>query len=87
MTEPNANLIALIEVLTAGQATQLERIVRAAFMSGASRDDLLTAIEIGRRLADVPAPVLTQACATVHAWDWMETYRVSRRRDFALHTT
>lgn len=83
MNEPNTNLIAFIEALTTGQANQFDRIVRAAYMSGASRDELLTALEIGRFLADVPWPVLGQAHAAVRAWGWMERHRVSRRRDVA----
>ena len=53
-------------------------------MAGASREALLAAIEMGRLLVDVPDGVLTQAYATLRAWDWMVGRRAVPRRELVL---
>ncbi len=80
MDERNAHLIAFIEAITTGQTHRFEHVVKTAYMAGAHRDDLLTALEIGRLLVDVPEPVLAHAAAAVHAWHWMEARRLEHLR-------
>jgi hypothetical protein len=71
MKERIALLVALAEAVWARQAHEFEWLVKAAYGAGATREDLLTAVENGRLLGDPPAPVVTEAYATVHAWQWM----------------
>ncbi len=83
MDERNAHLIAFIEAITTGQTHQFEHVVKTAYIAGASRDDLLTACEIARFLADVAEPVLTEAGVAAHAWDWMVARRLEHQRSLA----
>jgi hypothetical protein len=83
MAERNANLIAFIDAITTGQTYQFEHLVRKAYIAGASREDLLTALEIARVLADVPDPVLTEARATIYAWHWIVGRRFEHQRSLA----
>ncbi len=81
MTERIAHLIAFIEAITDGQPHLFQPAVKAAYRAGASREELLTAVEIGRGLRHVAAPVVSQAYATVHAWYWMAARRTGHRRN------
>ena len=45
--------------------------IRRAYDGGASLDRVLVAIEMGRCLYDVPAPVLQVAWEAAHAWAWI----------------
>jgi hypothetical protein len=83
MDERNANLIALIEAITIGRTYQFEHLVKSGYIAGASREDLLTALEIARFLADVREPVLTEARATIHAWHWIVGRRFEHQRSLA----
>ncbi|HEY7677032.1 MAG TPA: hypothetical protein VIG69_08155 [Candidatus Methylomirabilis sp.] len=83
MDERNAHLIAFIEAITTGQTFQFEHLVKTAYIAGARREDLLTALEIARFLADVPEPVLTEARATIYAWHWIVGRRLEHRRSLA----
>jgi hypothetical protein len=76
-------LIAFLEAITSGQTYQFEHLVKTAYIAGASREDLLTALEIARFLADVPEPVLTEARATIHAWHWIVGRRFEHQRSLA----
>ncbi len=71
MKERIALLTAFAEAVWARQAHGFEWLVKAAYETGASLEDLLTALESGRLLGDPPAPVVTEAYATVYAWQWM----------------
>jgi len=63
-------------MLVAGsQTTRFEDAVKLAYHTGATREDLLTAAEIGRLLADAPDVVVTQAYATIDAWHWIPEAR------------
>ena len=79
----NAHLIAFMDALTTGQLHQFEDIVKTAYKAGTSREDLLTAIEIARCLADVLPAVLGQAYATVHDWHWIVARRAVHQRRLA----
>ena len=83
MDERNAHLIAFIEAITTGQTHQFEHVVKTAYIAGVGQEDLLTAFEIARFLADVPEPVLTEAHATVRAWGWMVARGLEHQRSLA----
>jgi hypothetical protein len=83
MKERVTLLAALSEAVSARQTHRFERLARAAYTAGASREDLITAIEIGRLLGDPVEPVPTEAYATVHAWQWMASRRMSRDEESA----
>ena len=61
----------LAGVVATRQADAFERVIKAAFAAGASGEDLLTAVEIGRFLGEPSETVVAEASATVHAWQWM----------------
>jgi hypothetical protein len=71
MKERIVFLAALAEAVWNRQAYEFNRLVKAGYRTGASREDLLIAVETGRLLGDPPEPVVAQAYATVHAWHWM----------------
>ena len=71
MKERIALLAALAEAVWSRQAHEFDRLVKAGYRIGASREDLLTAVETGRLLGDPTEPVVADAYATVHAWHWM----------------
>jgi hypothetical protein len=75
MKERVTLLAALSEAVSVRQTHQFERLVWAAYSAGASREDLITAIEIGRLLGHPPEPVPTEAYAAVYAWNWMANRR------------
>ena len=66
---------AFAKAIAARQPEQFERLVKAAYEAGASREDLLTAVEVARVLADAPGPVVVEAYATVHTWRWVAARR------------
>lgn len=71
-------------MLVAGRQTErFEDAVQLCYHAGASREDLLTAAEIGRILAEVPDPVMVRAYATIHAWQWIVPGRGQPRRQMA----
>ena len=74
MKEQMALLVAFAEAVSARQAHEFEWLVKAAYGAGASREDLLTAVESGSLLGDPSEPVVTEAYATVHAWQWMASH-------------
>ena len=49
--------------------------MKLAYYTSATREDLLTAAEIGRPLADAPDAALARAAATVDAWHWIPHVR------------
>ncbi|OGB92565.1 MAG: hypothetical protein A3H39_07270 [candidate division NC10 bacterium RIFCSPLOWO2_02_FULL_66_22] len=79
-------LAALAEAVAGGQPHRFEGLVKAAYEAGADREDLLTAVEIGRVIGEVSGPVLTEACATVQAWQWMVVHRLTHRADVEAKT-
>ncbi len=87
MHERNAALTAFTEAIISGQPHLFEQAVKTAYKAGALREELLTAVEIGRCLADVPAPIVSQAYATVHAWHWMVARRAEHQRDLTPSQT
>lgn len=79
-------LAALAEAVADKQPHCFEGLVKAAYEAGADREDLLTAVEIGRVIGEVSGPVLTEACATVQAWQWMVVHRLTHRADVEAKT-
>ncbi len=77
------HLTAFTEGVATGQAQRFEPIVKAAYRAGASREDLLTAVEVGRCLGTVPDPVIRQAYATIHAWSWIAARRAGLPQEVA----
>ena len=71
MEERSRNLDAFLRAVAAREWHLFEGLVRAAYQTGASREELLTAVENARTLGDVPGPVVAHAYATVHNWQWM----------------
>lgn len=76
MNEWIACLTALSAAIAARQPHRFEEVVKAAYEAGASREELLTALDSARLLAQIPAAILDRAYATIHSWYWMETRRV-----------
>lgn len=68
------------EAVAAQQTSLFESAVRVAYEAGATRGTLLMAVDVARRLADVPVPVAAQAYATVHRWAWIAEQRGEARR-------
>lgn len=85
MNPQNAHLIAFADALTTGQLHRFEPIVNAAYAAGVSREDLLTAVEMGRLLVEVPTLDLRCAFAAVHAGHWTMARRGTPQRGFAAH--
>ncbi len=79
-------LATLAEAVAGGQPHRFEGLVKDAYEAGADRDDLLTAVEIGRVLGEVSGPVLTEARATVQAWQWVVVHRLTYRADVEAKT-
>ena len=78
MKERMALLAAFAEAVWTRQAHEFEWLVKAAYAAGATREDLFTAVESGRLLGEPPAPIVTEAYATVHAWQWLATCGTGR---------
>jgi hypothetical protein len=78
MKERTALLASLAEAVSTRQAYEFAWLVKAAYGAGASRENLLVAVETGRHLGDPPEPVTAEAYAAVHAWQWMVNRRAVR---------
>ena len=74
-------LAAFTKAITSGQPRHFEATVKAAYAVGADREDLLMAVEVARILTEVPAAVVAQAYATIHAWHWMAARRPAHQRE------
>src|SRR5574341_2060856 len=75
----------LTALVVCGQSSRFEHAVRLAYHAGANRDELLTAVELGRVLGGAPDAVVVQAHATVQAWD-LVVGRIVRAEQWAeLH--
>ena len=83
MSERIAHVIEFIEAITSGQPHLFQRAVKEAYKAGATREELLTAVEIGRAMGHSSGPVVSQAYASVHAWHWMAARRTEHRRNLA----
>ena len=70
-----SNLAALREAVAVPKPMHLDRTIKAAYQAGASREDLITAVEIARAVSDVPGSVVAQAYASIHAWHWIAARR------------
>lgn len=73
----------LAGVVATRRADAFERVIKAAFSAGASRQDLLIAVEIGRFLGGPPETVVAEASTTVHAWQWMASRQTVHIDDWA----
>ena len=76
MEERTNSLSAFAEAVAARDTEQFARLVKVAYQAGATREDLLTAVEIGRGFGEPSGPVLAEAYATVHAWQWIAVRRL-----------
>ena len=83
MKERTSLLAALIDAVSLRQADEFGWLVKAAYGAGASRQDLVLAVETGGHLGNLPAPVTAEAYSTVHAWQWMASRREVRFREWA----
>ena len=75
MKERTALVAALIEAVSTRQAHEFGWLVKAAYGAGASRQDLVLAVETGRYLGNLPEPIAVLAYAAVQAWQWMASRR------------
>lgn len=64
-------LVDLIMCFTAGQQGLVVPRIKEAYRRGCAPEDLLAAIDMARRLGDVPAPLLRQAWQAVRDWGWI----------------
>ena len=71
-------LDAFTGAVTARDWHLFERLVRAAYQSGATREELLRAVETARTMGEVSGPLVAHAYATVHNWQWMMERRPTR---------
>ncbi len=71
MEELIALLAAFAEAVATRQTHEFDWLVKAAYGAGASREDLLISVEIGQLVGEPPEPVVTEASATAHLWQWM----------------
>lgn len=71
MKELIALLAAFAEAVATRQTHEFEWLVKAAYGAGAGMDDLLSAVEIGQLVGEPPEPVVAEASATVHLFQWM----------------
>jgi hypothetical protein len=74
-------LAAFTEVIVAQQLDRFEQAVKAAYAVGARHSDLLTAVDIAKALAAVPAKVLARAYRAVNDWQWMEARAVAQQQE------
>ena len=82
-----APLTVLTEAVASCQPDLFELSVEAACAAGASRQDLITAVEVARLLSEVPPRVLARAYASIDAAGGIEARRQMRsagRVPFAL---
>jgi hypothetical protein len=85
MKERTALLAAMVEAVSTRQAHEFVWLVKAAYGAGASREDLLIAVETGWRLGEPPEPITAEAYTAVHAWQWMANRRAVRCAESAPH--
>ena len=79
MNERTILLAAVVEAASTRQADVFDWLVKATYYgAGASRRDLVLAVETGRRLDNPPEFITAGAYATVHAWQWMASRRKAR---------
>jgi alkylhydroperoxidase/carboxymuconolactone decarboxylase family protein YurZ len=71
MEERGTRLNSFVRAVAARDWHLFERLVKTAYESGATREELLGAVETARTLGDVSGPVVAHAYATVHNWQWM----------------
>ena len=76
-----AILVDFSRAVSARHAHGFESLVKAAYAAGIEKEDLLTAVETGQLLGDPPGPIVEEAYATVHAWQWMANRRAPRGRE------
>jgi alkylhydroperoxidase/carboxymuconolactone decarboxylase family protein YurZ len=81
MTRCLSHLTTFTAAVATGQAYRFEEAVKTAYEAGASREELLLAVDSARHLTQIPALTLGQAYATIHAWHWMESRRAWHRRE------
>jgi alkylhydroperoxidase/carboxymuconolactone decarboxylase family protein YurZ len=81
MSQRIAHLVEFIQAIMGGQPHLFQRAVKEAYKAGATREELLTAVEIGRVMGHVSGPVVSQAYATVHAWHWLAARRMEHLRN------
>ena len=79
-----ARLAAFTGVLAAQQPGEFGRVVKAAYEAGATREDLLAALEVARVLADASGALAVQAYAAIHAWHSIAVHRLSVTRNSIL---
>ncbi len=65
MNERIVALIAFADAIAAGNSMEFPSLVKTAREAGAEYDELLVAVRVGRGLATVPEPVLSQAYHSV----------------------
>lgn len=68
-------LAALTRAVSAGEPEAFAAVVKAAYAAGASREELLGAVEVARVLAGASGAVVVQAYAAIHAWHWIAARR------------
>ena len=80
-----APLATFTDAIMARRPDRFGPAVRAAYAAGAEREDLLVALDMARLMAEVPAPLVTQAYAAIHVgdWHWIAARRVASRRALA----
>ena len=64
-------LACFTDLVAGGRTDQFDDTVKLAYHAGASREDQLTAMEVGRVLANVPDPVVVRTYASIHDWNWI----------------
>jgi len=67
MNEWITHLTAFSAAIAARQPHRFEQVVKAAYEAGASREELLLAVDSARVLAQVPAPIVDRARAAIQA--------------------
>ena len=70
-------IAAFVEALAAGRRYGLEQAIEAAYEAGASREDLLGAVDMARALGGIRALLLVKAYEDVHAWYWIAARRLA----------
>jgi alkylhydroperoxidase/carboxymuconolactone decarboxylase family protein YurZ len=63
-----AYLSAFADAIAAGRSDHFARLVKGAYRTGASREELLVAVKVGLSLAQVAALVMIQAHAAIDTW-------------------
>ena len=69
------HLTAFAKAVAGHQPSLFEPVAISAYSAGADLADLLVAVEIARALSEVPRPILAQAYASIHAWQWIAARR------------